>query len=694
MPHALYLQSVDSRLAIDSELKEAGIEPGQILWRLMAHQAQTIRALRFGDAPIIVNQAMTGDGKSLAAQYLLFREDWPTFSMYPTNELVRDQERSVNLLRGTWATDPHLVVRPVNAATLDDSQSNSNSSRAKTLERQLDADLLLTNPDIFHLAMQFAYREYAAAPDIVMSQIAHRFRLFVFDEFHLFGAAQTASVMIALLLVNDIAHQKRPPRFLFLSATPQEQLAQLAAKAGLKVERIRGDYRHGLDEAPEGYRRILQNCTLTLYEGRLEAWVADHLDDVILAFYREHRPGAKGVIIANSVATAYRVHALLKSACDRENITLDVNTGLTPRSARNLNVNLLVATSTIDVGVDFRINLLIFESLDAATHLQRLGRLGRHTQDENGHTFERFEAHALLPSWVIEGIAARLPANTQVSREAYRQALEEDEGEMKAAFTPPQTFDSYFSHWAGIQAAAVLTQLHKALIRPTYESTVERLKATYKTLFPNGIAKALALEKDRSTAILDAARSFRGGSPFSALVLDVSTGQHEVVTYNLISLLLNAELDAVDVKEMIRQAVRSGQSETALTRSNPLAAYRLLGWLPKPRSILFYLDRRLGEEKYEVVIDQRGFQLDVPGVPELHALNRELETRPLAAILLRNKDPESLRRMLRLGLQIELFRFSDGNSEQGTVTFGRDALLLDSVYYRDRKSKSDKPILI
>lgn len=48
----------------------------------------------------------------------------------------------------------------------------------------------------------------------------------------------------------------------------------------------------------------LRGCALHFDGGTVEQWVELHLHDVLLPFWLEHRPGAKGAIIVNSVAQA------------------------------------------------------------------------------------------------------------------------------------------------------------------------------------------------------------------------------------------------------------------------------------------------------------------------------------------------------------------------------------------------------
>jgi hypothetical protein len=100
----------------------------------------------------------------------------------------------------------------------------------------------------------------------------------------------------------------------------------------------------------------------------------------------------------------------------------------------------------------------------------------------------------------------------------------------------------------------------------------------------------------------------------------------------------------------------------------------------------------LEAERYGVVIQQHGFRLDVVGIPELQRLNDEIEQRVWVALIIRDYPPDMLRRILRLGYQLEVLTFRQG-SLTGSVVFGRDALLLDAVLYRYR-SQSHQPFII
>ena len=683
----IHLKALDSRYASQEELTAAGITLDQIPadWRMMAHQVKTIRALQNGDSAIIVNEARTGDGKTFAGQFPLFAYGWKTLTMYPTKELAEDQQRGLNDLLNRW--NPPLWTKKssyqvLNADKLDDMQEMLTQSRPEALKILLDNELTLTNPDIFHLMMQLGYSQYGAAKDLILSEVMRRYRMFVFDEFHQFGSAQAASVMIAMLLMREIARGKQTPRFLFLSATAQKFLENMAANISLRVEHIGGDYIHGSTLPSPGYRRILQPASLYLYPGRLEAWVIEHLDDVILRFYADHTPSAKGVIIANGVATAHRVHKILREPCSKAGIQLGLNTGMTPPSERDKKADLLVATSTIDVGVDFKINLLIFESIDAASHVQRLGRLGRHIKDDDDHEFTEFEAHALLPSWIMDELT-KLMTDSELSRVDYEEKI-------RNVFHPFQEFEKYAEKWAGVQAAHVIKSLGAPEIRTQNEHISKNLSTQFSILFPKGVKQYRRLQKQEEFNVLEEAISFRGGSPFNALMLNIAQQSRIVVPYNLITLLTQCELENIEIEEFYKLTRRQGQTVKPLKRANPLAAFKLHSWLNEARTITINIDNELGEEYFEGVREINRVQIHASDGPDLHKLNRILEERLLVARLCHDK-PNDLRRLLRLSYQLEIFNLTISGRECGSIAFARTALLIDSVLW-PKKSSNDNAI--
>ena len=89
----------------------------------------------------------TGSGKTLASYAYTIRHQTPAFGVYPTNELIRDQERA--LKRWIDPNQEYHLLR-VDSAQLDDWQSKLDLQRhSETLEHLLNWEpTILTNPDI------------------------------------------------------------------------------------------------------------------------------------------------------------------------------------------------------------------------------------------------------------------------------------------------------------------------------------------------------------------------------------------------------------------------------------------------------------------------------------------------------------------------------------------------------------------
>jgi CRISPR-associated endonuclease/helicase Cas3 len=85
------------------------------------------------------------------------------------------------------------------------------------------------------------------------------------------------------------------------------------------------------------------------------------------------------LVVLNSVVDAIRLEDRLVEEGLFERDELAVIRGLSSRQVRVLTgKHLAIGTAAVEVGIDFRCNLLIFEASDAASFLQRFGRVGRH----------------------------------------------------------------------------------------------------------------------------------------------------------------------------------------------------------------------------------------------------------------------------------------------------------------------------
>ena len=663
-------------------------------WRLSQHLVETYLALTKGDADVIFNTAMTGDGKSLAGQLpvLIYGgRASALMAMYPTNELVRDQEGQIKRSTGDWQAT--LQCESLNSARLDAimAQGFYTQRGDALLEVLLGNDVVLTNPDIFHLVMHQFYVRPDDAPDKLIGPMTQRFRQFTFDEFHIFGAPQIVSVLNALLFIHEMAGSTRPHKFLFLSATPTERdlMLEYLERSGLQVHRITGEYKYSatLPDASK-WRRILHETTVHFGAGRIEEWIDAHLNDTLLPFFLDRTPHAKGAIIVNSVAAAHRLLDRLEPIFKKHNLTVEPNTGLTSRARRTASyeADLLIGTSTVDVGVDFKINFLLFESRDAGSFLQRLGRLGRHDGYERGgksYSFEDFAAYALVPPWIQEtlfvgqdGTAALLENRTTVDRASLNQAIEH-------AYIPPATFDRYAWLWGKLQSVRVMMGLSDRTIQDEYaEKRVrlgERYEATFGIRLRSGFGKYKDLYKNQRK-LLDEAISFRGGSYFTCGVIDETEGS-ALKTPNLFQLVANAKLGPLDEDDFYAAVRQNGISpKTFKSRHEPLAFFRMYGWREERENYRLMLNRDIGgwgAERFGKAMVVRGWQLDAL-VPGLTKLNNRLSRRKLPALLCLGYHPLEFKRRLRLPMLFAIYSFRSRDGVDGCVAFGREALLLET----------------
>lgn len=685
---------VYSLLASDQDVPpeiRAKLPPG---WKPSSHQLATYEALKDDSLDVVFNTAMTGDGKSLAGQLPTLVEDYPRtlLAMYPTNELVRDQLRQTAQTLRLWERND-LRPTQLDAARLDALVEEVDIERKDALKNLWDNhDLVLTNPDIFHYVMQQYYirtGKKGDAPDLVINALLQDFNQFTFDEFHIFQAPQIVSVVNALIFIHEVVGKIQPKKFLFLSATPEDALLNYLDRAEFSYIQIQGKYTHAWkNDDPSCWRRILHGSTIHFVPQQAEAWVAAHYEDTLLPFFQNHRPAAKGAIIVNSVASAQRLVRKLKPLFAEHQITVQSNTGFDASGTRRASyeADLLIGTSTIDVGVDFQINFLVFESRDAGTFRQRLGRLGRHDGFErNGtsHKFEAFEAHALLPSWIHERLFQAETGSTPPLSEGLEIDREHLSCVIREAFPSVTSFERYGQMWGGLQAAQVIRGLYHKTIKANYSGTREKLAERYKKTLQVPIGRKISdlLELEKTTpAILEEARSFRGGRDLHCGILDLSeAGAAQVKTYDLFGLISNFELAPLEKDEFFSEVELHQLSSRAYDPKNLIAYFRVLGVRPERNDVHVKFNEDIDNwESHEFGIAQviRHIELDAAQVPEFSRLNKALRRRNLVALLCLLR-PFELAQRLRLPFPFPIHRFISKDGCQGSIAFGRQALMLE-----------------
>lgn len=660
--------------------------------RLLRHQAETWEAYHNPNVDVIFNTAMTGDGKSLAAYLPVFKDGKAAIAMYPTNELIQDQYHA--LPGYEERLDIHL---PRNATMYG--EEISRVMRERDIEKRLEAvrrllkrnPILLTNPDLVHLIMSHQYGWDYLRKELP-TLLSANFDYFVFDEFHVFGVPQIISVMNMLgYLAVNYRDKKEHKKFVFLSATPSKLMDDLLERSGLRSQKIAGNY---CSEARDGYRCILQPCELELHElsqeTPIEMWVEAHLEE-LLAFFKQY-PQSKAAILVYSVATARRLYTRLYDYFEKQHgITVGENTGLTYRDERRaaLEKQLLVGTSTVDIGIDFRINYLVFEAFNAGSFLQRFGRLGRH------EGFDVYQAHGLIPRFVLERLEKDLGVGEVIDRERFNEAVRE-------AFPAEAEFKSYTKRWGVMQAAQVLFALQSEGKKDNNAAFFAELTQEYERLYgspaqpimPKKLKQYWAIQNSNPEIVAELS-SFRGQSPLSCGIWDVD---NHLKIYDLFFLLTNAEIEVVpeaDFMEEVRRRIQTGSEQLRERDFHKQLLYlKVHSYIPERHRLILGINRDMGEQAeimHRATVCE-GFFVREPIFTWKDSVNKALKSQKLVCVF-SDKPRSELKSRLNLPALFPIQRVEDRTGAEYSVAFGQEALLLDSLLFWQR-TKGDNAMFL
>jgi CRISPR-associated endonuclease/helicase Cas3 len=682
-------------------------------WSLAWHQLETLKALNDPGIDVVFNVAMTGDGKSLAAYLAVLQGKCCAIGLYPTNELARDQERQTKYYIEQFQPLHKPRVTRLSGAELELYAENEGLRKGAAIStRTSQSEILLTNPDIFHYLHRGAYLTSEDSPDKLWGRIDKDFDLFIFDEFHVFNAPQIASVLNTLLLIRSTNRRKK---FLFLSATPNDQLLTRLDAAGIRYKLIdpiaAGQYQFPDSLAqsqllPKQWRLVardiqLQFVPLEPISKASENWLQEN-SDLVLAQFQQH-PGSKGAIILNSIAAVKRLTSFFQSLLQPYGLTVGENTGLSGKGTRerSLAADLVLGTSTIDIGVDFKINFLIFESADAGNFVQRLGRLGRHGgYERHGQLvpFQGFTAYALVPNFLAErlfdGEAAPLQSDGWYDRPFFHRAIHEQ-------YRQINDFRGYYRRWGAVQSLYLASQLRHRTIQLQYAGSLAAFQQSSEQIFESSLkwvaGQVSGWAKDwqrlagrKGNPIYEDALSFRGSSPLQCGLYDLTEGQEgdRFKTYDLPGILANLEIEMITEAAFLRSL-----QETKERTGKPIPKGHFVHCLAFMK-LHSYREERLNWKftyagnlqpiadawKVQVLMGLEIWQPDNRWAGEI---NQRLRKEGLVSYVIRRPVSE-IRQRLRLPMHFQIYPISDQYSVHDaiapySIAFGQGALLLDTL---------------
>jgi CRISPR-associated endonuclease/helicase Cas3 len=689
-------------------------------WKLSWHQVETLKALRDPNIDVVFNTAMTGDGKSLAAYLDVLQGNCFAIALYPTNALASDQETQVQDYIAKFKPVNEPRVNRLSGPELEIYAENEGLRKGSAIaSRAGQSEVLITNPDIFHYLHRGAYLTSKDNPDKLWNRIDKDFDLFIFDEFHVFAAPQVASVLNTMLLIQATNRHKK---FLFLSATPSDALLQRLDKAGFRCRVINpieaGKYQFPDNQAEaehlttQSWRQVAHAIELTFVpmeptSKASETWLQENQASILSQFL-EH-PGSKGAIILNSIAAVKRLTPIFKEVFAEHGLTVRENTGLSggKEKAESLMADLVIGTSTIDVGVDFKINFLIFESSDAGNFIQRLGRLGRHDgYEKNGQTiqFDGFRAFALVPNFFVERLFAgdeAVLAEGEVCDRIHFQTL------IREKYRQINNFEGYYKRWGAVQSVYLANQLKNPNLQEQYSGALTRFCDACEQVFHTSLKPVggriygwatawRTLSGKKGNPIADDATSFRGSSPLQCGLYDLTEPDERdrFKTYDLPGILSNLEIEmwskAAFLDTLKETAARTGQPIAKCRFEYCLGFMKLRGYREERLNWTFTYpgDLQPIADAWQVQV-LAGLQIWQPDNPWVGAINRRLQSQAMVCYVLR-KPVREVRLRLQLPMHFQLYPISDLNSVHDnnapySVAFGQSALLLDTLAHRFKR---------
>ncbi len=716
-------------LPVYSKLADAAEVPAEVAksmpkgWQLSQHQIETYKALCSSDVDVVINTAMTGDGKSLAG-YLptLIDPSRGAFGMYPTNELAYDQRRQFDEYNRAFANQ--LTFMSLTGEVLGNfiSERSEFARRAEALAALMqDHQVLLTNPDIFHLMINYRYGSNILSIQELPTLVNACYKNYIFDEFHIFNTPQMVSAITAMLFLQATASQvtHKRPRFLFSSATPNPIFAKLLHESNLRVREIQGTYSH---QPGSDYRQVLHGTELNLHklneQQTLEQWLQANLAVIQNHWSSVNEPRPRGVVIVNSVVEARRIARMLQTQLP--SLKIGENTGLTDTERRRMameHADLIIGTSTIDVGVDFNISLLIFEVPDAGTFLQRFGRLGRVRR--NQPAFARYEAHALFSGkapWIYDNFIKELnDRQIQEGDTVDRPTTLRDA--IIAAFPSTTGFARYIRRWGALQAAHIIAGMEERRLGGSHADAATKLREQYqKTLGLKHIGSALKRYRSllnsknepnspQCKAILDEVLSFRGSSPFQAVVWDDSTNPSTFLSYDALVIAQSSDLCLADHEpfaEALSTRYSDPQEQKAVqdrfryclsSNDHPVVLY-VESFLPDRERLILQIDRFEPKTQSNQAILLNGLSIKRPMNEEIKQLNMILRKQRVVGYITK-KEPKELRRILKLPSFFPLYILHDSHEKPYTLALGQAALLLEAEsLWLKHKDEENEPIIL
>jgi len=668
-------------------------------FRAFEHQIETDRLIRTSESLFLFNHSPTGSGKTISWLKTALDSKMKVITVYPTNALVIDQKKQVDRTIEKYGYDPRKYhVQAITSDLLAEEKmlypDETGLHKGQLLNRVIRKGrgrglILLTNPDILTLALKNAYYEHN------IREAIRSVDMVVVDEFHLASVKQRDML---LFMMHEISNDKRSrlSKFVFLSATPDHQIVYRARRVGLNAVVL--DDKSSPLSSSEGHP-VLPRLSLEIRCGaiyRTYELIKDNLDYFVDLCSRPRLDGkrAKTVFILDGIYEVDEIFNALRDAL--AGMTVERVDGLHPASPEKLkDFDVLVSNSSVEVGIDFNVDRLVFSGYSKSKFLQRIGRLRSKPSDEV------CEAVCFVPEVLydhLKGLAAKR-GNLKLTRKEMAEQLGKvmesglDLSSYSKMYSPMEAYLYLKARIKGGTWRDELGEEHHEKGMPESiqgEEWIRTLTLIEKHFLDREIDGQMYDWLDsESWQLKEGLLSYRG-SRFQALMFD--TTDDRLKLYDLMYLLRRGDVEFISPQKFalrLRNAFKGDYDAELMPRYESMKRFAAgYCWYhgtmgDQIRKVLFKGDS--SEHHKKIMFNSadharkprmiNGFKVEAdPNIPTLSHLNDTLTDYEIFARLI-DQSGSYLKAKFNLGDFFYLYPYSGMRS----VAFGHDALYIDCL---------------
>jgi CRISPR-associated endonuclease/helicase Cas3 len=666
------------------------------------HQIESEKSIKEKESLFLFNHSPTGSGKTISWLKPALDTKMKVIAVYPTNALVLDQKNQVDSLiinnRDRYNRNDYHI-QAITSDLLDKEKSiypgETGLRKGQLLNRIIRKGrgkglILLTNPDILTLALKDAYYEHN------IREAVRSVDMIVVDEFHLASVKQS-DMLLFMMHEMSTDPRTRLKKFVFLSATPNRQIVERAKKVKLNV--VVFDDKSTPLSCSEGHP-VLPKLELNVRCGAIYGTYELIKEDLVyfVDFCKrpiENSARAKTVFILDGIYEVDEIFNVLKEALGDQDYRVERVDGLHPATEEKLkSFDVLVSNSSVEVGIDFKVDRLVFSGYSKSKLLQRIGRLRQKSENI------KCEAVCFVPNVLYDHLKG-LKQKTGSLKLTRNDLAEQLEKLMESGLD----LSSYSKIYSPMEAYLYLKSRIKGGNRRDYNGEEIYEKGMPESIQGGEWIRTLSiLEKhflnqeidgqmfgwldDESENLKDGLLSYRG-SRFQALIFDAS--DHQLKLYDLMYLLRRGKVEFMpSYKFAMKLRDEYGENYDAEMKPRYESMKRFAAgfcWYhgtigDETRKVLF---KGEGAHYKKIMLNTAdharkprmvdGFKVETdPNIPSLSYLNDTLTEYKIFSRLI-DQSGSYLKAKFNLGDFFYLYPYSGMRS----VAFGHDALYIDCL---------------